>query len=534
MSRPGHILTTVKHASIYSLAGILGKAVGFLMLPVYAHYLRGEGYGIIGMIETVLSVMTLLIGYGITGAMSRFYYEKTDETERKTVVSTVIILMFFMVILVASPVYLLSEPVAWLVFGSSDYSPYIRLAVLAFMAEMTSKNAQAYIVINQQSIFFSVLSLIRLIISLSLNIYFIVYLNMGVYGFLYSSLIVAVLFTIVMHVNALSKVGFRFDREIARHVFGFSLPLLPGYVAMFIRGNADRYILRTTLGLAQVGVFEMVFKFATLIGFLVGEPFMRTWAMKQLEICEKPEGPQTMADIFTLHLSILLFAALVLCLEIPLLLKVLTPPEFWVGGAIALLAVSSRVLGMVYYHFYFGLVYTKSTLTISKIQAASAVVSVSLNLLLIPRFGLLGALIASICAVSCQCLLALRVSRSHYFIPYRWKKVGFLFASFLGLYFLYEPLTLASVGLKPFFQAHVVPVAGDVLSFFHLDAFRGGKYLDKILDNLELIAEIGMKFFLSCSFLLAMLTTGVIPVRVLAWRPNWLHRVLLRSADKSG
>ncbi len=203
----GHIRSTLKHASIYSFAGILGKAVGFIMLPIYAHYLRGEGYGILGMIETVLSMMTLLIGYGITGAMSRFYYEKNDPEERKTVVSTVIILMFFMVIAVGTPVLFFSRPVAYLAFGKADLGPYIQLAVLAFMAEMTSKNAQAYIVINQQSIFFSILALLRLVIGLALNILFIVKMELGVYGFLYSSLAGSVLFSMIMHLNALCQGG---------------------------------------------------------------------------------------------------------------------------------------------------------------------------------------------------------------------------------------------------------------------------------------------------------------------------------------
>ncbi|MBE0598232.1 MAG: lipopolysaccharide biosynthesis protein [Desulfuromonadales bacterium] len=533
MSGSGHIRSTLKHASVYSFASVLGKAVGFIMLPIYANYLRGEGYGIIGMIDTVLSVMTLLVGYGITGAMSRFYYEKTDETERRTVVSTVIILMFFVVILVASPVYFLSSPVAWLVFGSSEYAPYIQLAVLAFMAEMTSKNAQAYLVINQKSVFFSVLSLLRLIVSFSLNILFIVKLEMGVYGYLYSSLIVAILFTIFMHAYALWHVGLRFDRTIARNVFGFSLPLMPGYIAMFIRGNADRYLLRVYLGLVQVGVFEMLFKFATLIGLLIGEPFMRTWAMKQLEICDTEEGPATMAQVFTLHLFLMLLAGLVLALEIPILLRILTPPEFWVGGTLALMAVVTRIILSCYYHFYFGLVYTKSTMQISGIQGSTAVVSVTSNLLLIPRLGLLGALTSSLLASTFQCLLALRIARRHYLIRYQWRKVGFLALLFFALYFLIAPMNLASMGLLPLFNSHIFPLVGDFLRFIQLDALQNGKYLLKILENLELCAEGGIKLVLSLLFVIGAIAAGIVPVRM-PQRGFWLFRQVLRTMGKSG
>ena len=79
MPNSEHMKTTFKHAFIYSSASILGKAIGFVMLPVYAHYLRGEGYGIIGMIDVTLSVLTLLMGSGLTGALTRFYFDKKTD-----------------------------------------------------------------------------------------------------------------------------------------------------------------------------------------------------------------------------------------------------------------------------------------------------------------------------------------------------------------------------------------------------------------------------------------------------------------------
>ncbi|WP_321371065.1 oligosaccharide flippase family protein [uncultured Desulfuromusa sp.] len=252
MSSVSHIKNTFKHALIYGSAGLLGKAVGFVMLPIYSHHLQAEGYGVIGMIDTVLSLMTLMIGYGIAGAMNRFYYESDDPVRRRTVVSSTIILMFFLVIIVTTPVLLFNKQVAWLAFGRSDWGHYIILAVLAFIASMTSKNAENYILIQQRSLFLSLISLIRLVFSLSLNIYFIVYLQMGVLGYLYASLIDAVLYSIFMHFFALRAVGLVFDKGIAKEVLKFSMPMLPGYVAMFVRGNADRVLLRTFLGLHRL------------------------------------------------------------------------------------------------------------------------------------------------------------------------------------------------------------------------------------------------------------------------------------------
>ena len=125
-----NITTTFKHALIYSASGILGKAIGFIMLPVYANYLRGEGYGIIGMIDVVISLMTLLIGYGIQGAMTRFYYEKKEESRRKEFISTAVILMFGLVLLVSFPVIIFNETIAFYTFGVDGLGHYIILAAI--------------------------------------------------------------------------------------------------------------------------------------------------------------------------------------------------------------------------------------------------------------------------------------------------------------------------------------------------------------------------------------------------------------------
>jgi hypothetical protein len=43
MTTATHIRDTLRHAMVYGGATILGKLVGFIMLPIYAHCLRGAG-----------------------------------------------------------------------------------------------------------------------------------------------------------------------------------------------------------------------------------------------------------------------------------------------------------------------------------------------------------------------------------------------------------------------------------------------------------------------------------------------------------
>jgi len=511
MSEASHIRSTFKHALIYSGANILAKAIGFIMLPVYAFYLRGEGYGIIGMIDVILSVMTLLIGYGISGAMRRFYFQKSSEHEKHVFVSTNITLMILMVLAVTTPAIIFSEQIAWLAFGKTGMGYYVMLALFTFIADLTARNAENYILILQKSVFYTSLSLVRLLIGLSLNIYLIVHLHLGVLGYLYSGLIVAVLFSIVMHGYALCHVGFHFRPADVREILAFSLPLLPGYVAMFFRNNTDRIMLRTYLGLAQLGAFEMLFKFATLIGVFVSEPFMKSWDIKRFEISHMPEGPSIMARVFTYQLALNMFVGLILALEIPILLRILTPQEFWLSGGLAFLAVSSRIILDSYYQFFFGLLHTKRTSYISMIQFVTAGLSVLLNWLLIKRYGLWGAVMASCVVNGIQSALGYVFAQRYYRIPYEWSKVVTILCLTCTLFFLIDMIELEGTPVEAWLTSVLHTPVSAMLHMMHIDAIKNGKIAAYFIGNIPIIFEGGIKLVLAFAFLLTLPLCGIVP-----------------------
>lgn len=529
-----HVKNTFKHALIYSGSSILSRIVGFIMLPLYSHYLRGEGYGIIGMIDVVLSIMTLVVGHGIAGAMGRFYFEYETEQDRKTLVSTTISVMFVLVLIVSLPVLIFNESVAVLALGSSKYGYFLVISTLAFICEMTSKTPEAYILLRQKSILISFFALGRLILGLSLNIYLIVYLQMGVLGYLYSALTVGVLSTIVLHAYALSYVGLSFQKIIVEKIFRYSLPLLPGYFAMFIRGNADRVILRTYLGLSQLGAFEVMFKFATLLGVFVVVPFSRIWNVKRYEICDSPEGPETMARMFTLQLALLLFFGGILMVEIPILLRVMTPQEFWLGGGIVLLAVSSRILQAAYDQVNFGLLYAKKTSHISIIYGITAILSVGLNLLLISRYGIFGAVLSSCLVSICQCLMGHYMSRVYYPIPFQWKRISKMTLAAGVIFFAIGQVSVNGLGLSGWLKESLAPGTIAFMQVMHLDSIKNGKLLLYVAGNIPLVFEGAIKLVLSMTFLPVLACLGVVPWRFLNIFYVWekLHHVLRGRGKK--
>ncbi|AJY68200.1 hypothetical protein RW64_00605 [Geobacter sulfurreducens] len=518
MSNNSHIKSTFRNAIIYSGATIVSKIIAFFMLPVYAHYLQAEGYGIIGMVDVVISVATMMIGHGVSGSMWRFYYQKETEEERNTLVSSTLVLMLVMVVTASLPLLIFHEQLGTIAFGKSGLGFYIVIASLTFICEMTSKTAEAYILIRQKALVFTTVSILRIILGLSLNIYFVVHLELGIMGVLYSSLICGFAATVFMHVYAISKVGIHFSRTAVREVLGWSVPLLPGYIAMFVRGNADRVIMRTTLGLAQLGAYEMLNKFVSLLGVFIVEPFSKSWDAKRYEICDNPEGPGTMAKMFTIQVALLIFVGMVLALEIPLLLRVLTPKEFWLGQSVAALMVVSRILNAAYYQLNFGLNYAKKTSTLSRIQIVSSVLDVGLNASLIPLFGILGAAVASCVVAVIQCVMAFFGARGYYPIFFQWRKIIQILLAGGVIFAAISQLSLESLGIAERLNRELAPTIHSAMTAMHLDAVKNGKLIQYTVNNISIIINGCLRLILSLIFIPTMIYMEVFPRRIFSLR----------------
>ena len=515
MASKSVVTGTLKNASIFAAASMLEKAVGFIMLPLYAHLLGSEGYGIIGMIEVVNSVLGIFVSYGIASAVNRFYFEKKSETERNVLMSTAMFTMLLICAGVCFPAIAFNKPIAFMAFGEDGLGLYIVLSVSSFMIETTTRPAMEYLLIRQKSVLVSILSFFRFLLAVTLNICLIVILRLGVLGVLYSSLVTALTFFLIYNGYTLSKTGLHFNKKDAREILQYSLPLIPGYIAMFVRTNADRIILRTFLGLAEIGVYSMVMKFSMLLGLFIHDPFMKTWGPKRMEICEDPDGPNTIADVVTTHLTLMLFAALILSLEIPLIIKIMTPPEFWITAVVGFYAVFGRFCFNTYYHLMFGLLYGKKTLKISAIQTITALISLPLYILFIKYQGIKGAFLAALLTYLFMCIISHYYANKYYKIPYEWRKIVISTISAVILFMLINPINFDHFYIGEAIKSNVLPSLNRILIFLNLDGFKDGKLILIVNDSFQILLEAFFKIILGLSYPVVLILFKVIPKETL-------------------
>ena len=318
--------STVKHAAIYSAATMLGKLVGFIMLPFYAHKLGTAGYGVIGMVDASLSLLTGFMAYSFRGTIVRLYHEQVGENKRQVISTGIWVTVAFVATMVLTA-GVFSSPLSGLLFGTQDLAVILLLALGSFFFDTVGESAASTLIIERRSVIFSAVGLVRLIVGLSLNILLIVYLDYGVYGYFISAIICALLSAAIFGYYAISHSGLSYNKAIAKKIVVFHAPLIPGALVVFFSSQSERIILRFFESIEKVGILEMAYKFPSLISILVHTPFMRSWDTERVRLAEegKDDAASVIGAMASLSLILTITISLVIAVGIDDILKILTP-----------------------------------------------------------------------------------------------------------------------------------------------------------------------------------------------------------------
>ncbi|MFH1843442.1 MAG: oligosaccharide flippase family protein [bacterium] len=492
---------TFKHAAIYSFAAILGKMISFLMLPFYAHILRDIGYGIIGMVDISLSFLMSLLSYGLQGGIVRFYHDEPDENKAR-VVSTGTLLIGGATFSLVLIVMLFSKPLSTFLLGDSEHYLLLCLALGGFAFDLTGQGAASILIIKRRSLLFSLLGLIRLFVGLSLNIYLIIILKLGLWGYFVSSLVMGIVTGTIFVVISIRECGLVFDRRLARELIRFQLPLVPGSLTSFVSRQVERVVVRFQINLETVGVLEMGYKFPVLLSLLISSPFMQSWNTKRTEIADQPGAPEWIGRMYTYYLFLMLFAGLIMAVNIRGVLQLLTPPEFWPAYRVSLIEIVTMILEGSYFHFVFGLYYAKATKSMALVRAVTSVFKIGLAYLFISLWGLYGAAFSA-CATN-AILLAWggAKARAKYAFLIEYKKILTMICSAVAIFILLDRTDLSSFGLTVFLRDNVFPGLIDLLADGPLGSWKEGKVILILGEKSALMSLLTVKTLASFSFVI--------------------------------
>jgi O-antigen/teichoic acid export membrane protein len=385
-----------KHSLIYGLGNMLNKVVGFLMIPIYTRFLVPAEYGKLELVVLTTEILGMFISMRISRAMYRFYFEYDRQEEKDAVVSTAFLFFGAIGLVGIGMASLFAERLAAHLLDSAVYRNYFIIAFVSLWFNTLLMLGTQYLQIQKQSLKYITVSAFQLIISLSFNVYFVVLMELGVLGVLLGNMIGAITVAVITSVAVLSKVGLRFSIKTLKEMLRFGLPLVPGALANFAVLVSDRYFVKVFGSLTHTGIYSLSCKFGVLPHTFVTIPFFQIWSVRRFELMKSATAEETMGRVITYFLLVITYIGLglsVLCKDV---IQIIADPKYWDSHRYIPLLVLSYIIFGLYNHFSISILIHKKTKYISYIDLSNGAINVLLNIVFIQRYGIFGAVYATL------------------------------------------------------------------------------------------------------------------------------------------
>ena len=429
----------VKHSGIYGFGVLLQRSVGFLMIPVYTHYLSPADYGVLEMLDLIIFFSGIFATLGIYAATFRFYGAYESEEDKKEVISTAFLFYAASTLVLATALMIGAGPIALAVLGSPTYAPLVRLVSVTWFFSSLASVPLAYLRVRERTLAFVAVSLAQTLLGASLLAVAIAGLKWGVKGALYANLLTSVIIGLALSGVILRRIPRKISKEKLRLMLAYGVPLVPWNLAFYALIFSDRFFLRRYGNLAEVGVYSLGYKIAGIVSVLINGPFAFAWAWQQFEVAKRKDAREVYAKIQTYQLLVSVLMGLGVAVLARDVLRIMAPENFWSAARIVPLIVLCYVLDNIRSVTTSGLLVRRDTRYLAGIAAIVIASNLLLNYVLIPRYHAMGAALATLASYALLLVLCYIVGQRVYYVRYAYGKGAFMLAS-ATVFYLFSTL----------------------------------------------------------------------------------------------
>ena len=449
-----------RHSAVYGLGGIVSRVLAVFLLPLYTRYLDTADLGAVGLIVALSAVLVTILRAGISSAFFRFYFDSTDPAQRRLVVRTSFWFTMASATAGLAVGFLLAQPIADLL--GLDDANLVRAGFVGVWAQMNYEQLTSLFRAEERSTAFVGASLANVAVTIAATILLVVVWEQGALGVIvgnFTGTLVVYLALLAVHREQL---GLQFSRPLLREMNRFGIPLVPAALALIAVNFSDRFFLVHLASLEEVGLYEIGVRIASAMVLLL-TAFRMAWPAFAYSIEDDSEAKRTYAYVLTYLVVVASWLALALGLLAPWLVRLLTQPAFYEGERVVAPLAFGGMAYAAYIVMAIGVGRAKRTQFNWAITGLAAVVNVALNLILIPRYGIMGAAAATVAAYVVMFLAMTWYAQRVFPVPYQWRRVLSAAGAAVGLLLLGEAVggLAAAVALT-----FAYPLALLLLGFF--------------------------------------------------------------------
>lgn len=462
----------LSNSLIYTVIAFVQKGISFFLLPLYTYYLMPSDYGVMSVVTSITNFISIFILFSFTSTATRFYYKRREHDYARQLWGTLILLVLINTVIISTICFVFHKFLIDPVLGDIPFTPYLVVGLLTTIVSPLYLFFQAYLQTIQEGRKYGLNSLLYFLLQVGLTILFLVKFNMGVMGVLFANLITAVVFFVYAFFFFLKmKLVWRVDREIASSAIKYATPLFPHHLFAWSSGMIDRIMLNSLSSSSSAGLYSSAQQFGHIISTVevnVNRAFA-PWFYERVGITKHDEViKKTMYFLITLY-CIIAFSFSLFAQDI---IQLMTAPSYHSIWVYVPFICFANVFQGVYY-IYSNFLFLDKTKYVFYCTLSSAILIIGLNLLLIPRLGVLGTVISAAIAIIVRSLVCLWLaSKSPKFIRIDYLKVGATILVLFGLTMLQFAFSSFGIITKLLLKTFIFLVAISIIYTIYRDTIH--------------------------------------------------------------
>jgi len=417
-----------KDSLAYGVSSLFSRFLNFLLVPFYTHVLSPGEFGVSNIVFALVAFLNVVYQAGFDSAYLRLAHDAGTGTTRRRLFSTALLSQAAISLTFTVP-FLLATPWLASVFNIPiQYGHLFVLASVILALDALSVVPMAHLRYEGKAFHFAFIRLGNVLVNIGGNLVFVLWLHRGLEGIFMANVLASAFTLILLAPVFVKNLRAAYDGAWLRTLLGFGLPFIPAGLYGIVNEMAGRLFLShlKPADLARLypgtgwdvlhltGIFSASWKLG-IFGLLLVQMYRMAWQPFFLKHYHDPDAPALFGRILRALILGIGSAGLALTLFLDKIVafrifgKSLIAPAFWPGLPIVPGILLAYALQAWFVHFTLGVYIAKRTRTLIWINGAGALVTVLASLVLIPRYGLWGAVWA---AVACYAMMAVLMTRS--------------------------------------------------------------------------------------------------------------------------
>jgi O-antigen/teichoic acid export membrane protein len=228
---------------------------GVFCTIIYARWMPQDEYGGFVLLQILVSLGLTFGSFGMESVITRFIAATEDEEERQKIVNTGLLFILSCLSLTCILIFIFQDFFSQLLSGYIPKNLLVYVPILLLLEGTLSifsfslEGKQKFNILARMNFIYGLFSLI-------LTILFVIYLKLGALGLVWARLIPEIITCTISILSVKVKINFRFDTEIFRKMFKFSIPLYGNNLLAFTYSRVDTIIIGIFFGPAQIAIYD--------------------------------------------------------------------------------------------------------------------------------------------------------------------------------------------------------------------------------------------------------------------------------------